>query len=212
MGIIQKNPLDGMASQFYTVGLNKNIVVAGLGNIGNEYEETRHNVGFTCLDSFVLQNNFDPWAEKKNLHCLLTSRNLGATRVIAIKPTTLMNLSGEAVAAVIHYYKVELRDVVVVHDELDIPFGQIRIRRGGSDAGHNGVKSVSAHIGEGYGRIRIGIGPKIPEQMDSADFVLARFSGQEQAHIKALTLEVNAILAEYIYGDQLQPETRAFIV
>jgi peptidyl-tRNA hydrolase, PTH1 family len=212
MGIIQKNPLDGMASQFYTVGLSQTALVVGLGNIGSQYDNTRHNVGFACIDTFAELNGFDPWVEKRDLKCLYTSHNLGATRVITIKPTTLMNLSGEAVQAVMHFYKIGPAQVIIVHDDLDIPFGQIRTRTGGSDAGHNGIKSVTEHIGEAYGRIRVGIGPKTPEQMDSADFVLARFSGPEMSHMKDLTREVSAILNEYIFGGQLQHETRTFIV
>jgi PTH1 family peptidyl-tRNA hydrolase len=137
---------------------------------------------------------------------------MGETRVIAIKPTTFMNLSGEAVQATSHFYKIHPDHIIVVHDELDIDFGQIRMRKGGSAAGHNGIKSVSQHIGEDYGRVRIGIGPKVPEQIDSADFVLQRFSGAEQEQMPALTREVTAYLNEIIFGAQLTPETRSFLV
>lgn len=212
MGIIQKNPLDGMASQFYTVGLNRNILIVGLGNIGDQYADTRHNIGFLCVDSFTERNGFDPWIARKDLKCVFTSHTMGDARVMVIKPTTLMNLSGEAVQAAIHFYKIAPHDIVVIHDELDIPFGQVRIRTGGSDAGHNGIKSVSQHIGEGYGRVRIGIGPKVPAQIDSADFVLARFSEEELGHMRELTQEVNALLSEYTYSGQLNAETRSFII
>jgi PTH1 family peptidyl-tRNA hydrolase len=138
---------------------------------------------------------------------------LGDTRVIAIKPTTFMNLSGDAVQAVAHFYKIPAEKIVVVHDELDISFGQVRLRSGGSAAGHNGLKSVIGAIGEGFGRVRIGIGPKEPEQIDSADFVLQKFSKDQQSHMGELTREVSAILSEYSYGDgQLPQETRNFIV
>lgn len=213
MGIIQKNPLDGMASQFYyTVGLNLNVLVVGLGNIGTSYDNTRHNIGFACIDKFADLNKFDPWVEKRDLKCLFSSHNMGATRVIAIKPTTLMNLSGEAVQAVMHFYKISPEQLIVVHDELDIPFGQIRTRVGGSDAGHNGIKSIIEHNTDKFGRVRIGIGPKAPEQMDSADFVLARFTDDESSHMKDLTQEANTILTEFIYSGQLQHETRSFII
>jgi PTH1 family peptidyl-tRNA hydrolase len=124
-----------------------------------------------------------------------------------------MNLSGDAVQAVASFYKVPAEMIVVVHDELDIPFGQIRLRTGGSSAGHNGLKSIMQHIGEGFARVRIGIGPKEPEQIDSADFVLARFSKEQEGHMAELTREVNAILSEAAYGaGNLPQETRNFLV
>ena len=212
MGIIQKNPLVGAGSQFYTVGFNQTALVVGLGNIGSKYDKTRHNVGFACADAFVKAEEFDAWIEKKDLKCLYSSKMLGSTRVIVIKPTTLMNLSGEAVQEAMHYFKVELNRVIVIHDELDIPFGQLRMRTGGSDAGHNGIKSVTQHAGEGYARIRVGIGPKTPEGIDSAKFVLQRFSESELKEMKALTLEVTSIISEFIFGSELRTETRNFII
>ena len=142
----------------------------------------------------------------------MATAQLGESKVILIKPTTFMNNSGEAVAAVTHFYKISPSNIVVVHDELDIPFGQIRTRMGGSSAGHNGIKSVSQHIGDDYGRVRIGIGPKTHPDMDSAAFVLAKFTTDEQAQMKNLTREASAILSEFVYGGQLVTETRMFIV
>ena len=152
------------------------------------------------------------WIEKKDLKCHLSKGRLGDTMVIAIKPTTLMNLSGQAVHVASSFYKVASANILAVHDELDIPFGQIRLRMGGAAAGHNGVKSVSQAIGEDYGRVRIGIGPKHPEQIDSADFVLQPFDKTEHAQLANLTRETNAILTEYIFSNQLSHETRSFIV
>ncbi|MFA5004102.1 MAG: aminoacyl-tRNA hydrolase [Candidatus Saccharimonadales bacterium] len=196
---------------FTTFGLNKTVLFVGLGNPGNEYDGTRHNIGFACLDNFAAKNSFDPWINKKDLECLLTSQQMNDTRVILIKPTTFMNLSGQAVQAVVHFYKIAPEHIVVLHDELDIDFGQIRSRFGGSSAGHNGVKSVTKHIGEDYGRVRIGIGPKTPEQIDSADFVLQKFNQKEQANLPALLQETNALLSEYAYGSAVAAETRSFL-
>jgi PTH1 family peptidyl-tRNA hydrolase len=164
------------------------------------------------VDRFVADHDFPAWIEKKDLKCLFTQAQLGDTKVIAIKPTTFMNLSGEAVQAVVHFYKINPEYIAIVHDELDIPFGQIRTRVGGGAAGHNGIKSITQHLGEQYGRVRIGIGPKVHEDQDSADFVLSRFSAEQEAQIKNLTREVSAILSEFIYGGQLPHETRTFIV
>jgi peptidyl-tRNA hydrolase, PTH1 family len=213
MALFQRRPQLGDGIQFYTLGQNKTVLMVGLGNPGKKYEGTRHNIGFACLDAFVAANDFDPWIEKKDLTCHMATATLGETRVIAIKPTTFMNLSGEAVQAVMHFYKIPAEKLIVVHDELDIPFGQIRMRTGGGSAGHNGLKSLMAQLGEEFSRVRIGIGPKEPEQMDSADFVLAKFSPEQQKHLPELAREVNAILSEYAYGDgQLLQETRNFIV
>lgn len=213
MSLFQRRPNQGATVQFYTLGQTKTVLVVGLGNIGKEYDHTRHNIGFDCIDAFVQAHEFQPWLEKKDLKCHLASATLGETRTIVIKPTTFMNKSGEAVQAVAHFYKIPAERIIVVHDELDVPFGQIRLRVGGSSAGHNGLKSIISSIGEGFGRVRIGIGPKEPEQIDSADFVLGRFSKEQQGHTPELIRETNAILSEYAYGDgQLFAETRNFLV
>ena len=213
MQFLQKRPNVGQPTQFYTLGQHKTVLLVGLGNVGREYDGTRHNIGFACVDHFAQKNDFDPWIEKKDMKCHFTSHTLGDTRVILIKPTTLMNLSGQAVQAIAAFYKIPAARVIVVHDELDIPFGQIRTRIGGGAAGHNGIKSVTDVLGEAYGRVRGGIGPKTPEQIDSADFVLAKFTAGQQAELPALTREVTAILSEYIFGDATLPhETRSFLV
>lgn len=212
MALFQKKPQVGHSIQYYTLGQNKSVLIVGLGNIGREYDGTRHNIGFEAIDHFVSKQDFPGWVEKKDLKCYLTSGQLGETKVYVMKPTTFMNLSGQAVRAVVDFYKINPQSVVVVHDELDIPFGQVRTRTGGSPAGHNGIKSVSGTIGEQYGRVRIGIGPKLHEQQDSADFVLAKFSKEQETQMPNLLQETTAILSEYVYGGQLPNETRSFIV
>jgi PTH1 family peptidyl-tRNA hydrolase len=213
MALFQRQPQTSNPLNFALVGLNKTQLLVGLGNPGKEYDDTRHNVGFLCLDHFVSKmSEMGPWIDKKDLKCQMSTGQMGETRVIAIKPTTFMNLSGEAVQAVSHFYKIHPDDTIVIHDELDIDFGLIRTRKGGGAAGHNGIKSVSQHIGEDYGRVRIGIGPKTPEQMDSADFVLQKFSAAEQESMPALSREVIAILTEIIYGNELPNDTRSFLI
>lgn len=213
MALFQRRPQTSNPIAYTTIGLNKSLLVVGLGNPGPEYSGTRHNIGFACLDSFVAgSSEMGQWVDKKDLKCQMAIGQMGETRVIAVKPQTYMNLSGEAVQAVSHFYKVHPSEVVVIHDELDVDFGQIRLRTGGSSAGHNGIKSVTQHIGEDYGRIRIGVGPKTPEQIDSADFVLQRFSTAEQEQLPALLREVSAILSEVVFGAGLQAETRSFLV
>lgn len=213
MSLFQRRPQTSDPTNYYTVGSSKNILLIGLGNPGKEYEMTRHNVGFIAIDEFVSKTEeMEEWILKKDLKCFVSSGRIGDKRVIALKPTTFMNLSGEAVQAVANFYKINPENMAVLHDELDIDFGQIRLRVGGSSAGHNGIKSVTQHIGESYGRIRIGVGPVKPAQMKSEDFVLQKFSSEEQAQLPNLKQEVNAILSEYIYGDQLPHDTRNFLV
>lgn len=213
MALFQRRPQVSDPVNYITVGLNKTVLLVGLGNIGAEYENTRHNIGFASIDEFVEKNaDMGAWVLKKDLKCHMSSGRLGETRVIAIKPTTFMNLSGEAVRAVSDFYKIHPNQTVVVHDELDIKFGQIRTRMGGASAGHNGVKSIMQHIGEEFGRVRIGVGPKTPEQIDSADFVLAKFTKEQQTELPALRREANAILTEYVFAGILPAETRSFLI
>ncbi|HEY8999300.1 MAG TPA: aminoacyl-tRNA hydrolase [Candidatus Saccharimonadales bacterium] len=212
MALFQRNQQLGPSVQLYTLGQNKAVLIVGLGNVGREYDGTRHNIGFACLDAFASANDFAPWIEKKDLRCLTTTGTVGGNRIILCKPTTMMNLSGEAVQAVANFYKLGAEQAVVVHDELDIPFGAIRTRVGGSAAGHNGLKSIIQHFGEGFGRVRIGVGPKVPEQIDAADFVLGKFNAKEQEQLKNLTQETSAILSEYIFSGQLPHDTRSFMV
>lgn len=211
MALFIKKPDLGSRISFSTYGMNKVMLIVGLGNVGSEYDNTRHNIGFACVDEFARKNDFPAWMNKTDLKCHLTSTMIGDTKVYLCKPTTFMNLSGEAVQAITHFYKIPAERIVVVHDEIDIDFGHIRLRTGGSSAGHNGIKSVTENIGEGYGRVRVGVGPKVPKQIDSADFVLAQFSKQETEHILKLKKEVSAILSELAYGSALTPETRSFL-
>ena len=214
MGLFSKKPVQhSSTAPLYTLGSQKTFLIVALGNPGAEYDGTRHNIGFTCIDEFVARNEaFGSWVTKKDLLCHLTSGNLGSTRVIVIKPTTFMNESGRAVQAVMHFYKIPLSQVIVVHDELDIPFGQIRTRQGGGTAGHNGLKSIVAHCGDAFARIRIGIDSQHRTKNEEKNFVLKNFSKDEQAKTSALLAEVNAILTEYIYGSgSLLAETRSFL-
>lgn len=213
MALFQKRPQLGDSIQFYTLSKNQTILIVGLGNVGREYDGTRHNIGFDVVDEFARKNDFPNWIDKKDLKCHLSQNTIGDVRVILIKPTTFMNLSGEAVQAVASFYKIAPDKIVAVHDELDIPFGQLRMRVGGSSAGHNGLKSVIQHIGDQFGRVRVGVGPKEPAQMETSDFVLARFNKEQQSHIHELTREATAVLSEYVFsGQALTTETRNFLI
>lgn len=133
--------------------------------------------------------------------------NLGDSRVILCKPTAYMNNSGEAAKAVQHFYKVYNPQTLAVYDELAIPFGQLRTRLGGADAGHNGVKSLIAHTGEDFGRLRIGIGSENSGKADAANFVLSKFSKEEQAKLPLILREANSLINDYLFGEGLVSRT-----
>lgn len=194
--------------------MNKSILIVGLGNPGKEHALQRHNAGFIALDAFVAKTEaMGGWTEQAKWKCHLSRGQINGLGVLAVKPITFMNDSGQAIEAVANFYKIHPDNIVVVHDELDIDFGKIRTRVGGSAAHHNGIKSVSSHIGEAYGRIRIGIGPKDPPQIDSYHFVLQDFTAEQQIQLPNMSREVTAVLSEYLYGDQTLPhETRSFLV
>jgi PTH1 family peptidyl-tRNA hydrolase len=213
MAWLQKRPQVALPVNYYTTGQNSTLIVVGLGNPELKYDGTRHNIGFACVDEFVAKHQeMSDWVGKKDLKCLMSIGRINDSQVIAVKPTTYMNLSGDSVALVLNYYKAQLNHLVVIHDELDIDFGHIRTRYGGSDAGHNGIKSITEKNGPDYGRIRIGIGPKQPPEIDSANFVLQSFSTKEAKQLDNLKRESTAIISEFIFNKSLAVETRPFIV
>jgi PTH1 family peptidyl-tRNA hydrolase len=213
MGLFQRQqPITEKASLF-SIGLNKSLLIVGLGNIGKEYDDTKHNVGFKIVDNLVSsREELGKWQDKKNLKSHFTMGQFGDTRIIVIKPTTLMNLSGEAVQAVSNFYKIAPSQILVVHDELDIKFGQIRTGIEGSSAGHNGVQSIIEQIGANFNRLRIGIGPKKPAQIDSADFVLSKFNKDQMGNMDELVKEATSMIIEFIFSGEINKETRTFLV
>jgi PTH1 family peptidyl-tRNA hydrolase len=213
MAWLQRRPQVTLPINYFTVGQNTNLIIVGLGNPESKYNSTRHNIGFECIEHFVSSyEEMSNWVGKNDLKCLISSGRIGDSQVIAIKPTTYMNLSGESVSLVMNYYKAMIGHMVVIHDDLDVEFGNIRTRYGGGSAGHNGIKSITTSIGEDYGRVRIGIGPKNPPQIDSADFVLQKFSEKERKQIENLKRECSAIISEFIYAKSLMSDTRSYIV
>ncbi len=212
MGLFQKRNSDSESQPLYNTVHGHVILFVGLGNIGKQYEATRHNIGFACLDNFAEQHEFPAWIEKKDLRCHVTTRVIGDSKIILIKPTTFMNDSGQAVMNVQQYFKITNSDTVVVHDDLDIRFGQIRARVGGGSAGNNGIKSLIQHCEENFGRIRIGVKNELLDKIDSADFVLAKFSKEEQGSLPELYREVSAILSEYTANHELPHDTRNFLL
>lgn len=132
------------------------ILLTGLGNPGAQYARNRHNIGFMALDRIAADHGFSPW--KSRFQGLVSEGRLGGEKVVLLKPQTFMNLSGQSVGEAMRYLKLEPTDVIVLHDELDLAPGKLRLKQGGGHAGHNGLRSISQHIGEGYARVRLGIG------------------------------------------------------
>ncbi|QYZ68313.1 aminoacyl-tRNA hydrolase [Neotabrizicola shimadae] len=149
----------------------------GLGNPGAKYAGNRHNIGFMAVERIAADHGFGPW--KRAFRGVASEGRLGAEKVVLLKPETFMNLSGEAVQAAMAFYKLAPADVVVFHDELDLAPGKLRVKQGGGHAGHNGLRSIHGHIGEAYGRVRMGIGH--PGHKDAvASYVLHDFAKADQ--------------------------------
>ena len=157
-------------------------IIAGLGNPGAEYAHTKHNVGFMLVDALAERLNAPAW--KEDFFSSVTEVRIGGEKVFLVKPLTYMNNSGEAIGPMLSYYKMETDDLTVVHDDMDIPAGMVRIRKKGSSGGHNGIKSVIAHVGgEDFSRVRIGIG-RPPAGWTVINHVLAPFSSEDVPKIR----------------------------
>ena len=157
------------------------ILFVGLCNPTPDSENNRHNIGFKMIDS--INKKFNLSKQKPKFKGLLTTGNIGDKKVYAIKPLTFMNNSGICIRELIEYFKIDAEDVVVFHDDLDIEFGKIKAKFGGSSAGHNGIASIDKFIGKEYSRVRIGIG-KPKNDMEIADYVLQNFNDDESIGIE----------------------------
>lgn len=158
-------------------------LIVGLGNVSKKYADTRHNIGFTVVDTVRETHSLPEWQEKAKFKAHISEDFVNGKKVILAKPTTLMNNSGEAVRTLKDFYKLQNKDIIVIHDELDLPFGTVKQKQGGGSAGNNGIKSLIAHIGDDFNRIRIGVKNDRLDVIDAADFVLARFSSDEKKQL-----------------------------
>jgi PTH1 family peptidyl-tRNA hydrolase len=158
-------------------------LVVGLGNPGTQHVGNRHNIGFMAVQEIARRHGFGPW--RRRFQGVATEGLIGAERVLLLLPGTYMNESGRAVGEAAHFYKLALSDIVVLHDEVDLPPGKVRLKAGGGIAGHNGLRSISAHVGNDYRRVRIGIGhPGVKEMVHG--HVLGDFSKAEREWVDAL--------------------------
>lgn len=183
-------------------------LIVGLGNPGNEYRDTRHNVGFNVVDELAQRWRLDDqWREKFDALQIKTMR--GDNGVIIAKPLTYMNLSGRAVAAITGFYKIEPADVFVIVDEVALPLGRLRARRDGSAGGHNGLKSIIEHLGtQAFPRMRVGVG-RGDNRRDLADHVLGRFEPSERDTVSAAVLRA-ADASEMFLSDGIERVMNAF--
>ena len=163
------------------------LLLVGLGNPTPDSENNRHNVGFKIIDS--INKKFGLSKQKPKFKGLLTTGNINNQKVYAIKPLTFMNNSGICIRELIEYFKIDAEEVIVFHDDLDVEFGKIKVKVGGSSAGHNGIASIDKFIGKDYSRVRIGIGkPKV--NMEIADYVLQNFDEDELLGIEKISKDI----------------------
>ena len=163
------------------------LLFVGLGNPTPDSENNRHNVGFKIIDA--INKEFGLSKQKPKFKGLLTTGNIGSKKVYAIKPLTFMNNSGICIRELIEYFKINAEDVIVFHDDLDVEFGKIKAKFGGSSAGHNGVASIDKFIGKDYSRIRVGIG-KPKNGIEVADYVLQNFDEDESIGIQKISKDI----------------------
>ncbi len=156
----------------------------GLGNPGSQYEETRHNIGFKVIDALVEEHGARDISKSAFYGALYRTAS-----TLFLKPTTFMNLSGKSVLPVKQFFKIEMDDIIVIHDDIDLPFGAVRFKRGGGHGGHNGLKSIDSMIGKEYLRIRIGVG-KPERKSQVADYVLHPFSDEEKLYLEKIIAHV----------------------
>ena len=154
-------------------------LIAGLGNPGDQYEDTRHNVGFMVADELGERGRFS--IQKLKYRALTNTAVIGGQGALVMKPVTYMNLSGEAVGEAARFYKIAPDHVLVISDDVDLPLGKLRIRTGGSAGGHNGLKSIIQHLGsDQFPRLKVGVGGKPHPDYDMADWVLSKFQGEDR--------------------------------
>ncbi len=163
------------------------LLFVGLGNPTPNSENNRHNIGFKIIDS--INKEFNLSKQKPKFKGLLTTGNINNKKVYAIKPLTFMNNSGICIRELIEYFKIEAQDIIVFHDDLDVEFGKIKAKFGGSNAGHNGIASIDKFIGKDYSRVRIGIG-KPKKNIEVSDYVLQNFDEDETLEIEKISKNI----------------------
>ncbi|MGN6550222.1 MAG: aminoacyl-tRNA hydrolase [Pararhizobium sp.] len=177
------------------------LLIAGLGNPGPRYADNRHNIGFMAADAIARRHSFSPWSKKFKAE--IADGTIDGEKVLLLKPMTFMNLSGEAVGEAMRFYKLSPGDLVVIHDELDLPAGKVRLKTGGGNGGHNGLKSIDAHCGKDYRRLRLGIGhPGVKELVHN--HVLGDFAKADAAWLEPLLEAIAGNAGMLVRGEDSQ--------
>lgn len=172
-------------------------LIVGLGNVGKEYENTRHNVGFMVLDYYLGDVK---WSKNNNAYIYKTQ--IGKETILFIKPTTYMNLSGEAVAYFMNYYKIDIKDLLVIHDDMDLEMGIVRLKYDSSSGGHNGIKDIINHLGtQEFLRLKVGISKPIDNKID---YVLSKFNKKEIEVLNEELLKTNEIIDDFINNKNME--------
>ncbi len=175
-------------------------LIVGLGNPGNQYTYTRHNIGFIAVD-YIASIAEAKFKLAKKSSSMVAEVNISQAKLLLAKPHTYMNLSGRAVSSLAQYYKIESKDILVIHDEIAMPFGAVRTRLGGESAGHNGVESIIRQIGKDFNRVRIGINNEYRENTNSKEFVLSNFSKQELISMNEILNTCQEIVKDFAIDD-----------
>jgi len=176
------------------------ILIIGLGNPGLKFKSTRHNLGFELVNYIKRQGGFSAWQNKKRLKAKISQGKIDNKKVILAKPQTFMNQSGQAVKLLVKFYKIPLKNLWVVHDDLDLVFGKMRVKKNSRAAGHKGVQSIIDELGtKNFNRLKVGIGPK-QSKINSKKFVLQKFGKKEQKELRRIKEKTTAFLQEQING------------
>jgi len=176
------------------------LLVVGLGNPDGQYKMSRHNVGFMAVDSFAHRFSFSPFSAKHQ--GLIAEGKIAGEKILLLKPQTYMNSSGQSVVQVAHFYKIPPENILVIHDDLDLNFAQIKMKSGGGAGGHNGLKSIDACLGsKDYYRLRIGIGRPV-QKTQVVDYVLGNFSKSEQTELETLFEKIEKSMPAFIEKGQ----------
>lgn len=173
-------------------------LIVGLGNPGSQYQHNRHNIGFMAADEIIRRHNFS--GEGKKFQSLVAEGTIDGQKAMVMKPQTYMNLSGQAVQAAVAFYKIPLENVIVLHDELDIAAGKIRVKFAGGAGGHNGLRSIDEHLGQGYWRVRLGIGHPGDKNLVHG-YVLGDFAKADQPWLDKLLEAVSAEAPRLVQKD-----------
>lgn len=177
-------------------------IIFAQGNPGSQYKNSRHNVGFVALDRLA-EHHKKEFTKKPKFHADIAEFTETGEKILLVKPTTFYNETGQSARLLIDFYKLSATDVLVIHDDLALPFGTIRTRVKGSDAGNNGIKSLNAHLGHDYTRIRVGVDSELRERMPDADFVLGNFNRAESETLETTLIPKIVELVHEFCADTL---------